>query len=319
MKKRITFLLLALSLMVNTVVCFAEEGEAGNTYKSDIYTYTVSGDNAVITDVEDVSGRVDIPEELDGHTVTELGEGVFGGSENITEVRLPNTIQKIGQMCFAYSTGIKSVRLSNGISAVEHGAFYRCESLIGVTVPYGVRGIGDKAFASCPNLVSVSIPSTVESISNDAFEDSPAVTIYCKLSDEPEALKYAQAKDIPYENRITVYLNGTEVDFDQAPITDKKRFRTLVPLRSVLEEMGAEIEWYNDMNYAGLDIGGHRILIKPESEFMFVNDARVDLTSPAIEYNNRILLPIRDVVQAVGGKVLWDENSTSVTITYNVK
>ena len=50
---------------------------------------------------------------------------------------------------------------------------------------------------------------------------------------------------------------------------------------------------------------------------MSVNGETVYLSSPAIEYNNRVLLPIRDVVQAVGGRVVWDENSTSVTITYN--
>lgn len=319
MKKHIftAFLLTASLLCTGLSLCFADEGEEPTVYKSDIYTYTVSGDSATITGVDDISGGVEVPDTLDGYTVTALGEGAFSASENITAVSLPNTIRSIGSMCFAYSTSIKTVHLSNAITAIEEGTFYQCGALIGITAPYGVRGIGEKAFAMCPNLSSVSIASTVDSIAEDAFLDSPGVKIYCKLSDEPTALSYAQAHDIPYENLITVYVNGIEVDFDQAPITDNRRFRTLVPLRSVLEDMGAKIEWYNDMGYAGINIGDYRLLIKPDSEFMRVNDETVYLSSPAIEYNNRVLLPIRDVVQAVGGKVVWSENSTSVAITYN--
>lgn len=315
MKKHISIaFLLIISILYTVTPVFADS--SAESHKSDIFSYITSNGTATITGVDDISGHIVVPDTIDGYTVTALAEGVFSGSENITEVTLPNTVKEVGKMCFAYSLGIKSVHLSKGMTYVDEATFYQCESLIGITIPYGIKGVGDKAFANCPNLSSVSIASTVESISNDAFLGSENITVYCKLSDEPPALEYAKSHGLPYDNLITVYVNGEEIDFDQAPITDHKRFRTLVPLRSVLEYMGAEIKWHNDMNYAALDIDGYRILIKPDSEFMRVNDETVYLTSPAIEYNNRVLLPIRDVVQAVSGKVVWDENSTSVTITY---
>lgn len=280
------------------------------------FSYTVSNDGVTITNVDDVSGKVTIPSEIDGKDVIEIANGAFGGSTNITEVYIPDSVVKIGETAFAYSTGIKKVRLSKALKVIPNGAFNQCTSLIGITVPYGVTVIEDNAFSSCPSLSSVSVPTTVTNISANAFDNSPNVVFYCKLSDEPYGVSYANEHGIRCENLINVYLNGEEVDFDQAPITDNKRFRTLVPLRSVLEDMGAKIEWYNDMEYAGLNIGDYRILIKPNSEFMRVNDETVFLSSPAVEYNERILLPIRDVVQAVGGKVVWNENSTSVFITY---
>ncbi len=313
MKRNIIISAVVMSLIFTCCTAFAE---GDSSVVSDIFTYTEVGGGIKITDVKDVTGKVTVPEELDGKTVVELDEGVFGGSSNITEVDMPDTIRKIGATCFAYSTSIKSVRLSKALKAIPNGAFNRCESLIGITIPYGVTTIGSMAFASCPSLSSVSVATTVNSIAEDTFSDSPNVKFYCKLSDEPYGVTYAQKHGIDYENLITVYLNGNEVDFDQAPITDTERYRTLVPLRSVLEDMGAEIEWYNDMNYAGLNIGDFRILIKPYSEFMRVNDETVFLSSPAIEYNERILLPIRDVVQVVGGRVVWDEYSTSISITY---
>lgn len=291
-------------------------GDAAEEDTEPGFSYTVSNGGVIITNVEDVSGTVTIPSEIDGKDVIEIANGAFGGSSNITEVYIPDSVVKLGETAFAYSTGIKRVRLSKALKTIPNGAFNQCESLIGITIPYGVTKIEDNAFSSCPSLSSVSVPTTVTDIAANAFDNSPGIRFYCKLSDEPYGVSYANEHGIKCENLINVYLNGEEVDFDQAPITDNKRFRTLVPLRSVLEDMGAQIEWYSDMEYAGLNIDGYRILIKPNSEFMRVNDETVFLSSPAIEYNERILLPIRDVVQAVGGKVVWNENSTSVFITY---
>ncbi len=314
MKKNfIVSIILILAFVTNLVPAFAEE----EALKSDIFTYTISGQTATITCVEDFSGKVVIPEEIDGYKVTAIGEGAFGGSTNVTEVYIPDSVFSIASMCFAYSTSIKTVRLPQGLAAVSEGMFYQCSALTGVTIPYGVTSIASKAFAMCESLTAVTIPNSTKTIAGDAFDGTKNVTFHCYLSENGVGYSYAKAKGFPCEELIAVYVNGKEVAFDQPPITDPKKFRTLVPLRAVLEEMGAEIEWYNDMNYAGINIDGHRILIKPNSEFMRVDGKTKYLSSPAIEYNNRILIPIRDVVESVGRKVSWNEFDKIVTITYN--
>ncbi len=310
------FIISALIIMISISGCvFASEEEA--SLKSDIFTYTVSGSNATITGVEDVSGVVKIPATIDEYKVVAIGDGAFGGSSLITEVHIPDGVSSIGDMCFAYSQSIRAVYLPSGAKTVPEGAFYQSAALECVSVPYGVTGIASKAFAMCPKLTAVKIPNSMKNIADDAFANSENVRFYCYLNDEAVGYKYAQSKNIDCEELITVYVNNKEIAFDQPPITEKKRFRTLVPLRAVLEYMGAEIEWYNDMNYAGIDIGGHRLLIKPGSDFMMVDGKARTLNCPAVEYNSRILLPIRDVVEAVGGKVSWDEYSKTVSVTYN--
>ncbi len=305
------FLLFAL-MMSSFFVSFAEE----TTLKSDIYTYTLSGNKITITGVEDVAGPVIVPNKIDGNIVTEIGDGAFGGSSKITEVRIPESVTKIGSMCFAYSGGIRAIYLSSSVTTIPDGAFYQCSSLENVSVAYGTTGIGSKAFAMCPKLTSVTIPNSMKKIADDAFLDTPNVRFHCYLNESAVGYSYAKSKNIECEELITVYVNNKEIAFDQPPITEKKKFRTLVPLRAVLEYMGAEIEWYNDMNYAGISIDGHRLLVKPGSEFMMVDGKAVTLSCPAIEYNNRVLLPIRHIVEAVGGKVSWDEYSKTVSITY---
>lgn len=314
MTKKIFSILLIISIITSfSAFVFAED----SALTDGIFTYELSGDNATITCVQDVDGKVIIPDKIDGHRVTAIGDGAFGGSTRITEVYIPDSVYSIGSMCFAYSTSIKSVRLSTKISVINDGLFYQCDALMGVTVPYGVTTISSKAFGMCKNLVAVTIPNSARIIADDAFTGSDYVTLHCRLDENGTGYKYAQAKNMPAEELITVYVNGEEIVFDQPPVTEKKRFRTLVPLRAVLEKMGAEIEWYNDMNYAGIDIDGNRLLIKPGESFMMVNGKAKTLSCPAMEYNNRVLLPIRDVVESVGGKISWNEFDKVVTVTYN--
>ena len=312
MREFIITLTAAALLFSGIVLVFAD----GSSLKSGIFTYEISGDNVTITGVDDTEGEVTVPEKIDERTVTAIGDGAFGGSAQITEVNIPDTVTSIGTMCFAYSTSIRTVRLSKSITSVGEGMFYQCSALSGVAVPYGVTEIGSRAFAMCSSLTAVTIPNSMANIADDAFADSPSVRFYCNRSDGAVGYTYAQSKWIDCEELITVYVNGNEIVFDQPPITEPKKFRTLVPLRAVLEYMGAEIEWFNDMNYAGIDLGGHRILIRPGSEFMMVDGKAVTMTCPAVEYNNRVLLPIRDVVEAVGGKIKWEEYSKSVYVTY---
>ena len=310
------FIISVLIIMLSISGCvFAFED--GMSLKSDIFTYTVSGSDATITCVEDVNGVVKIPATIGEYNVVAIGNGAFGGSKLITEVHIPDSVSSIGDMCFAYSQSIRAVYLPAGANTVPEGTFYQSAALECVSIPYGVTSIASKAFAMCPKLTAVKIPNSIKNIADDAFDDSENVRFYCYLNDNAVGYKYAQSKNIDCEEMITVYVNNQEIAFDQPPITEKKRFRTLVPMRAVLECMGAEIEWYNDMNYAGIDIDGHRLLIKPDSEFMMVDGKARTLNCPAVEYNNRILLPIRDVVEAVGGKVSWDEYSKTVSVTYN--
>ena len=311
MIKKITAVIVML-LLITSYIVTAENPEL----KYDIFTYEVRDDEITITCVEDARADVVVPNKIDDIPVTVIASGAFGGSSKIETVYIPDSVKTIGATCFAYSTSIKSVRLSRSLSSISDGLFYQCSALAGVSVPYGVTNIGARAFAYCENLIAVSVPNSIKTIASNAFTSSKDVTIHCYLRDGAVAYEYAKSNKIPTEELIAVYVNDVEVDFDQPPITDKKKFRTLVPLRAVLEKMGAEIEWYNDMNYAGVSIDGNRLLIKPEESFMMVNGKAHTLSSPAIEYHNRIMLPIRDVVEQIGGKVTWDEHNKFLYISY---
>ncbi len=310
-KKIVTVIASVSLIFASFISSYADE------ISSDIFEYTVENSSVTITGVKDVNGKVVIPEKIDNQPVTKIDTGAFSGTIGITEVIVPDSVTEIGSMAFAYNQALKTVHLSANITEINDGTFHQCPALIGITIPDGVKTIGANAFILSEFLLSVGATNSVTYIENTSCDDVKNFKFYCNLSDDCPAYLWAEARNIECEELIKVYVNDKRISFDQSPVTEPIRFRTLVPLRSVLEEMGAEIEWFDDMEYAGITINGYRLLIKANEEFMMVNGKTTWLTCPAIEYNGRLLLPIRDVVQAVGGKVSWDEHTKEVKISYN--
>ncbi len=307
--KKLISALLCLGLLLPCSAALAEE----KTFRSDIFTYTISGKTATITNVEDMRSVISIPKTLDDYTVTTLGEGAFGGSTVIEQVIIPDTVTKIDDFCFAYSNSLKTVSFPDTLETISDGAFYHCEGLWTVTLPKSLKTIGKNAFGRCTALTAVTLGEKVTSIGENAFPETEQLRFYSKENSYPYT--YAMENGIGFEEYITVTLNGKELLFDQPCITDTERFRTLVPVRTVLEDLDAVITWDNTFNTARIDVLGTRLLIRPGEQFMMVNGTAHYLSSPPIEFNGRVMVPIRDVMENLGGSVLWNEDEKSITIT----
>ena len=115
-----------------------------------------------------------------------------------------------------------------------------------------------------------------------------------------------------YADDITVIMDGEEMSFDQPPVIMNDS--TLVPFRAIFERLGMEVEWdstdksviaYNDDTAIGLIVG---------YDTMFVNDDEVQLIAPPTIINDRTLVPLRAISEAVGAYVGWDGETRTVTI-----
>ena len=281
----------------------------------DIFTYAVSGGKATVTNIDDSRSRVEIPDTLGGYTVTSIAPGACGGSSTINEVVIADTVTSIGKMSFAYSSGIKSVKLPAGLKEIDEGAFYQCENLWTISIPEGTAAVGNNAFALCSNLTAVTAPNSLTQIGSVAFGQAPGLRIYASWGSAAQI--YAETNNIGYEELIHVKVNGNVIVFDQPCITDTENYHTLVPMRAVLESLDGKVKWDEMMNMARIDVLGSRLLIRPGEPFMMVNGKVYYLNSSAVEFNNRLMLPIRDVIEALGGKVVWSEEQKLITITIN--
>ncbi len=91
---------------------------------------------------------LEIPIQVDGYTVTSIGEAAFYNC-----------------------TSLKSITLPEGLTSIKTGAFSCCKYLTSIMIPDGVTNIGDVAFHSCTSLKSITLPDSVSKIGDGAFEN----------------------------------------------------------------------------------------------------------------------------------------------------
>ena len=137
--------------------------------------YQASDDAATLVRYFGSDSKVDIPAELGGKPVTEIGEWAFAYCSSLTEVTIPKSV-----------------------TSIRAFAFRSCGSLTKAIIPEGVTSIGESAFQSCGSLTEVTIPKSVTSIEYFAFCDCGALaTVYYGGTQEDwDALK----KNIGEEN-----------------------------------------------------------------------------------------------------------------------
>jgi hypothetical protein len=144
------------------------------------FSYQInSGDTVTITRYYGNGGSVEIPSEIDGKTVTGIGEGAFKNSpnpNNITSVTIPDSVTGIGKNAFFECINLTSVSIGNSVTTIGDGAFMLCSSLTSVTIPNSVTSIGEWAFYGCTNLTSVNIPNRVTSIGGATFSGCSNLT-----------------------------------------------------------------------------------------------------------------------------------------------
>lgn len=122
------------------------------------------------------------------------------------------------------------------------------------------------------------------------------------------------SKDITYKNAGG---EGTKT-IDVAPYIVNGS--TLIPLRGLLELMGAEITWDGNTQKIGLDNGIYEMTLQICNKLVYVKDPKYGnikytlLNFPVIT-DNRTFIPVRFVSEQLGYKVAWDGESQTITIT----
>ena len=158
------------------------------------YTYTVlENGTAEITRYSGKDETAVIPDALDGHPVTAIGEEAFMCSSSLTSVVIPDGVTAIGDYAFYACRSMASVTIPGSVETIGSLAFGNCSGLASVTIPDGVKTIGSDAFFGCGGLTSVVIPDSVETIGNSAFGDCSglaSVTIPAGVKDFGEFVFY---------------------------------------------------------------------------------------------------------------------------------
>ena len=201
--KRLISLLVAVCMMITMLPLSAVTAFAADTAPSPDpeaivgdykYAYKVNADHtATITKFlgpVDSEGNVDftnhgpydinIPSELDHHSVTGLGDYSFATEENgsplydihhhyIQSVTIPESVTSIGQSAFEACFSLDSLIIKDAATSIGESAFNGCSDLTTLSLGKNITMIGDYAFQGCSYLTNVTIPQSVTSIGRQAF------------------------------------------------------------------------------------------------------------------------------------------------------
>lgn len=105
----------------------------------------------------DLSGKVIVPEEIDGKPVTELADRAFFESEETTEIVLGEEIRTIGKECFYGCTALRTAELPASVRELGENAFSK-SGIERLSFPESLRTIGREdslPFYGCQSLKEI--------------------------------------------------------------------------------------------------------------------------------------------------------------------
>ena len=173
MKLKKWFLAIA-AFAVMAVVCAV--GAGAEWYRDYEYDELADGSVEIAYYFGNTEKNVDIPEKMDGKSVTSIGSNAFGGHTNLVNVTIPNSVKNICNDAFRDCSNLTSITIPNGLTSIGEAAFSGCTSLTSITIPDSVKSIGDEAFSGCTSLKSITIPNGVNEVSYCTFYGCKSLT-----------------------------------------------------------------------------------------------------------------------------------------------
>lgn len=153
-----------------------EEYRQNDSLESLVYTIRDDG-SAMITSYSakfwydpdpNFSVELNIPSEIDGHTVTAIGNGALRESATkISGITLPPTIKEIGNRAIDCRY-LKYLKLNDGLEVIKDYAINCGDLLETLVIPESVKYIGDEAISG-EALKNITMPSNVEYMGKRIF------------------------------------------------------------------------------------------------------------------------------------------------------
>ncbi|WP_026477265.1 stalk domain-containing protein [Alkaliphilus transvaalensis] len=112
---------------------------------------------------------------------------------------------------------------------------------------------------------------------------------------------------------INIFVNNTQLMLDEPPV--KINNRILVPVRAVMEALGANVSW--DASNRVVTAKNHDTIVTMpiDSAIVYKNDLSVPLDVPAQIINGRTFIPFRFISESLGADVHWDSKNQTVLIS----
>lgn len=126
-------------------------------------------------------------------------------------------------------------------------------------------------------------------------------------------LKYDGVTHNYSAEEVKLIVNGNELkDLTMPPIILNSY--TLVPAREVFEELGAVVDWKSDLQQVYITYQDTLVLISIDSTKAYVNGESGTMDIPAKIINDKTMIPVRFVSEAIGMNVEWKSDTRTIVI-----
>ena len=112
---------------------------------------------------------------------------------------------------------------------------------------------------------------------------------------------------------VKIMIDGEELIPEDIPpvIIDE---RTMLPMRLIAEALGSEVLWNAETEQVFIINNTHTVTFTLGSKIADQNGVPFELDIPAIIINDRTMLPVRGVAEALDLEIIWDHSSRTVYI-----
>ncbi|MGI5870385.1 MAG: leucine-rich repeat domain-containing protein [Kiritimatiellia bacterium] len=214
------------------------------------YTYTIYGDEAVITGFDvSYADALSITNELGGHPVTAIDHAAFEGCESLSSVTIPNSVTNIYQGAFYGCTALTNITASadnQDYASVDGVLFNKNRTMLvqypgglagPYTIPDSVISISNLPFAGCSSLTSLTIGSDLAYITYWTFRDCSSLTNITVSANNPNYASVGGAlfdKDLTLLIRCPGGLSGSYVVPDSVIAIENYAFLGCSALTNIL-------------------------------------------------------------------------------------
>ena len=206
----------------------AEKSEQDPTayFTSGDYYYSVHDGTAAIVKYNGSNGEIEIPSEIDGYPVTEIGAAAFWGKET-KDLIIPTSITRIGERAFEYCKITDSLVLPENIT-IAYEAFSDARGLPEtITIPAGAV-VEEEAFSYCDTITKAVIGPGVLVRSRAFIYCDGLQEVFCEEGShlEKKAFEYCAeltrvfaGGTVEIEEDAFLFCNDPEIVADDAPKT----------------------------------------------------------------------------------------------------
>ena len=121
------------------------------------FDMTVTHSGVIINGYKGLGVNIEIPNEIGGLKVLELGESCFERNNRVRRITLPQMLEHIGDNAFSGCSNLERIDIPGCVTNIGVFAFSGCSNMVEVFIGCKVSRIGDFAFTGCKMLKRINV------------------------------------------------------------------------------------------------------------------------------------------------------------------